>query len=62
MPPGRTHGYATGQVLAMIAILLVCLPLLPFVLLFVAWVRLRDRLAARASEHEPAHRLTARTP
>jgi hypothetical protein len=46
----------------MIAILLVCLPLLPFLLLSVAWVRLRDRLATRAPEHEPAHRLTARTP
>jgi hypothetical protein len=62
MPPGRTHGYATGQVLATIAIMLVCLPLLPLILLLIAWVRLRDRLAARTPQHEPAHRLRAHTP
>jgi hypothetical protein len=42
--PGH-RGYAAGQTLAMVVILLLCLPLLPLALLFVAVVRLRDRLA-----------------
>jgi hypothetical protein len=42
--PGH-RGYAAGQTLAMVVILLLCLPLLPLALLFVTFVRLRDRLA-----------------
>ncbi|GAB3972884.1 hypothetical protein V1634_06785 [Plantactinospora veratri] len=57
--PGRarttpTSGrYAAGQVLAVGIVLLVALPLLPLILLIVAWIRLRDRAARRDTEAVP---------
>ncbi|MEQ4303221.1 hypothetical protein ABNF97_17835 [Plantactinospora sp. B6F1] len=60
--PGRSPGrprtaptsgrYAAGQVLAVGVVLLVTLPLLPLILLIVAWIRLRDRAAARAARRD----------
>lgn len=44
--------YAAGQLLAAIVVLIVALPLLPLILLIVAWIRLRDRAAARATRRD----------
>ncbi|MFY1669372.1 hypothetical protein ACN27G_05355 [Plantactinospora sp. WMMB334] len=44
--------YAAGQVLAVGIVLLIALPLLPVILLIVAWIRLRDRAAARAARRD----------
>jgi len=44
--------YAAGQVLAVGIVLLIALPLLPLILLIVAWIRLRDRAAARAARRD----------
>lgn len=52
-PSRRSDGYAAGQVLAMSVILLLSLPVLPLLLLLVAWVRLRDR-AGRHKDRQPA--------
>lgn len=41
----RPDGHAAGQTIAMIVILLLCLPLLPLVLLVVAFIRLRDHIS-----------------
>ncbi|MEO3742896.1 hypothetical protein [Plantactinospora sp. B5E13] len=54
--PGRrsrvSGRYAAGQLLAAIVVLVVALPLLPLILLIVAWIRLRDRAAARATRRD----------
>ncbi|MGI5153226.1 hypothetical protein ACQEVC_43810 [Plantactinospora sp. CA-294935] len=56
--PGRTRTtpasgrYAVGQVIAVGIVLLVALPLLPLILLIIAWIRLRDRAAARAARRD----------
>ena len=52
--------YATGQLLALLVVLLIGLPLLPLLLLIIAWIRLRDRAQAR-SERRAARRV-ATTP
>lgn len=44
--------YAAGQVLAVGIVLLLALPLLPFILLIVAWIRFRDRASARAARRD----------
>ncbi|GAA3724171.1 hypothetical protein GCM10022225_01290 [Plantactinospora mayteni] len=44
--------YATGQLLAVGIVLLIALPLLPLILLIIAWIRLRDRAAARAARRD----------
>ncbi|MFY1690977.1 hypothetical protein [Plantactinospora sp. WMMB782] len=44
--------YAVGQFLAVGIVLLVALPLLPLIALVVAWIRLRDRAAARAARRD----------
>ncbi|WP_329108540.1 hypothetical protein OG792_07745 [Micromonospora sp. NBC_01699] len=62
--PSRMSGrYATGQLLALIVVVLVGLPLLPLLLVIIAWIRLRDRTQARAerraagSPAAPVHHL-----
>lgn len=54
--PGRRHlisgRYAAGQFLAAIVVLIVALPLLPLIFLIIAWIRLRDRAAARAARRD----------
>lgn len=50
----RTSGpYAAGQLLAVGIVLLIALPLLPFILLIVAWIRFRDRAGRRDTEAVP---------
>lgn len=44
LPHGRFPGrYAAGQLLALGLVLLLALPLLPLILLVIAWIRYRDR-------------------
>lgn len=50
----RPDGSAAGQTVAMLVILLLSLPLLPLVLVFIAIVRLRDRLASARAARQPA--------
>lgn len=56
--PGRVPGnpmsgrYAAGQVLAVGIVFLLALPLLPLILPIVAWIRFRDRAAARAARRD----------
>ncbi|MFC0531104.1 hypothetical protein [Phytohabitans kaempferiae] len=50
----RTDGFAAGQAIAMLAVLLLFLPLLPFVLVVIAVVRVRDRLTTDRPAHQPA--------
>jgi hypothetical protein len=50
----RPDGSAAGQTIAMLVILLLCLPFLPLVLLVIAVVRVRDRLAAARAARESA--------
>jgi len=38
--------YAAGQVLAIVVVAVIALPFLPLILLVLAWIRLRDRLAS----------------
>jgi hypothetical protein len=45
--------YGAGQVLAVVIVGLIALPLLPLILLIVLWIRLRDRLPARARRPDP---------
>lgn len=54
--------YAVAQALAVGIVLLIALPLLPFILLIVAWIRLRDRAAARTTRHDSETVPTARRP
>lgn len=43
-PAGPSRpGYAAGQLLASVVVLLLALPLLPLVLLVIAWARCRNR-------------------
>ncbi|MBF9128388.1 hypothetical protein I0C86_05190 [Plantactinospora sp. S1510] len=44
--------YAAGQVLAVGIVFLLALPLLPLILPIVAWIRFRDRAAARAERRD----------
>ncbi|MFK3980443.1 hypothetical protein ACI2K4_08695 [Micromonospora sp. NPDC050397] len=52
--------YATGQLLALLVVTLIGLPLLPLLLLIIAWIRLRDRAQARAERR--AARRASTTP
>ncbi|GAA1855574.1 hypothetical protein [Asanoa iriomotensis] len=38
--------YAGGQLLALVFVAIITLPLLPLILLVIAWIRFRDRRAA----------------
>lgn len=50
----RPDGFAAGQTIAMLVILLLSLPFLPFVLVVVAVIRIRDRLASARAARQPA--------
>jgi hypothetical protein len=50
----RPDGSAAGQTIAMLVILLLSLPLLPLVLLVVAFVRVRDRRTTSRAACQPA--------
>jgi hypothetical protein len=51
--------YATGQLLALLVVLLIGLPLLPLLLLIIAWIRLRDRAQARSRRRSTRRPATA---
>ncbi|MFC6017123.1 hypothetical protein ACFP2T_13025 [Plantactinospora solaniradicis] len=52
--------YAAGQVLAVGIVFLLALPLLPLILPIIAWIRFRDRAAARAARRDSEAVSTAR--
>jgi len=57
-PPGhrarRSDGSGAGQTIAMLVILLLSLPLLPFALVVIAVVGVRDRLGSTRAARQPA--------
>ncbi|WP_326560190.1 hypothetical protein [Micromonospora sp. NBC_01796] len=54
--PQKSGGYATGQLLGLLVVLLIGLPFLPLLLLIILWIRLKDRTQGRPDRQAAATR------